>query len=540
MSASDHLSMPNNDGDTALFIAAKVGNLTAAHRINHKDPNLIMVANRDGETPIVVAARHGHKDMVLFLLKRGESALKCVNGDSANKVEVSFMHFLIIARFYDIALKLLKENYAHLATVIFHGGDSPLSEIAAKPSSFPSGMHLTFWQSLQYHFSWTKEMRKKKLIHEETLQLLKFLCEKTIDKDYTTASSLFKRALLSAAPLGIYEVVQEIIMSFPQAIRFTDNENHNMFHLAVLNRQENVFNLIYDMGGYKHLLLVPEDTSGNNILHLAAKLAPKNRLSITPGAALQMQSELQWYKEVERIVQPSFKETRNSNQKTPAELFTEAHSDLVKESEKWMKETASSCSLVAVLIATVVFAAAITVPGGTNQEKGYPLFKRNPAFIVFGISDVLSLFSAIASISMFLSILTARYSEGDFLYVLPNKLICGLVTLFLSISFMIVAFSATIYLVFCEDKLWMLVPIGLLGCFPLTLFMSCQFPLLFSMYSSTYGPGIFGKQKPSRLKDGSIKFVQWLQDYIFNGCKTIYLVGANFFTRMYRRPDIIN
>ena len=33
-----------------------------------------------------------------------------------------------------------------------------------------------------------------------------------------------------------------------------------------------------------------------NALHIAAKLAPSHRLSTITGAALQLQSELQWYK----------------------------------------------------------------------------------------------------------------------------------------------------------------------------------------------------------------------------------------------------
>jgi hypothetical protein len=44
------------------------------------------------------------------------------------------------------------------------------------------------------------------------------------------------------------------------------------------------------------------------------------------------------------------------------------HKDLQKDGEKWMKDTANYCMLVATLIATVIFAIAFTVPGGNNQE----------------------------------------------------------------------------------------------------------------------------------------------------------------------------
>lgn len=180
-------------------------------------------------------------------------------------------------------------------------------------------------------------------------------------------------------------------------------------------------------------------------------------------------------------------------------VFTEAHKELVKEGEKWMKDTASSCSLVAALIATVMFAVAITVPGGNINDNGHPIFLKDTAFIIFGISDVFSLFSSVAALLMFLSILTARYAEDDFLYALPTKLICGLVFLFLSITTMMLAFSATVFLVFCNKKTWMLIPVGVLACLPVSLFASLQFPLLVDMIYSTYGSGNFGRQSKRML-----------------------------------------
>ncbi|GMP22319.1 hypothetical protein CsSME_00000391 [Camellia sinensis var. sinensis] len=184
---------------------------------------------------------------------------------------------------------------------------------------------------------------------------------------------------------------------------------------------------------------------------------------------------------------------------TPAEVFTDTHQELVKEGERWMKDTASSCTIVAALIATVVFAAAITVPGGNNNNSGYPYFAKHKAFIIFGIFDALALFSSIASVLMFLSILTARYAEHDFLYALPKRLIIGLVTLFVSILSTMIAFGATLYLMFGDNKVWILVPIVGFSCIPVTMFAALQFPLLVVMIKSISGSGIFGKQSDCML-----------------------------------------
>ena len=70
---------------------------------------------------------------------------------------------------------------------------------------------------------------------------------------------------------------------------------------------------------------------------------------------------------MESVVHPSVLDSINTNGQTAQELFTENHKELMKEGEKWMKETASSCTVVGTLIVTIMFAAAITVPGGNNK-----------------------------------------------------------------------------------------------------------------------------------------------------------------------------
>ena len=64
------------------------------------------------------------------------------------------------------------------------------------------------------------------------------------------------------------------------------------------------------------------------------------------------------------MIPPSYRERRNKEGLTPHELFTREHKELVKQGEDWMKDTASQWMVVAALIATIVFAAAFTVPGG--------------------------------------------------------------------------------------------------------------------------------------------------------------------------------
>ena len=66
---------------------------------------------------------------------------------------------------------------------------------------------------------------------------------------------------------------------------------------------------------------------------------------------------------------PMKEEYLNYDGGTPRELFTESHRDLAIQGVYWTKETASSCSVIIALVATITFVAAFTIPGGYDQNK---------------------------------------------------------------------------------------------------------------------------------------------------------------------------
>ncbi|XP_052200463.1 uncharacterized protein LOC127806910 [Diospyros lotus] len=148
----------------------------------------------------------------------------------------------------------------------------------------------------------------------------------------------------------------------------------------------------------KNLLSHHLDMEDNSILHLAGTLAPLSKLKLIPGAVLQMQREMQWFQEVKKFLPSKFRLKDNEFGETPAARFTVQHEDLVREGENWMKGVANSCTIVASLIATIAFAAAITVPSGNHDNTGLPIFSNESAFIVFVFLNALSLFTAATSL----------------------------------------------------------------------------------------------------------------------------------------------
>ncbi|KAJ6413764.1 hypothetical protein OIU84_006550 [Salix udensis] len=541
---------------TALNYAAIGGITRIVEELVAKNRGLLAVPNQNGQIPVVVASLYGHKDMVRYLYS--VSPKEELSPATNNKNGVMLLTTCIMDELYGIrraqskknrsvdhiALDLL-QHYPQLALDQDSDKDTALDMLANKPSAFPSGTQLAWWQQWIYNgirvplplassnnhgdierpnkgptdrrnivkrasdrllvMAWkglkifvpaVKKMYNLKLIHGQAQAVLCCICEQisTLHRSEFKEIGVYK-AVFNAVKHGVVEFIVEMIRHYPDIIWSEDDLNRGILLYATLQRQEKIFSLIYKMGAKKNSMATSWDRFHNNILHQAAILAPSSQLDRVSGAALQMQRELQWYKEVESIVQPKYREMINTHHKTPQTLFTEHHKRLVEEGEKWMKDTAESCTVVAALISTIMFSAIFTVPGGYDQYSGIPIYLHRNSFMVFMVSDAMSLFASTSSLLMFLGILTARYREEDFLKSLPTKLIVSLSCLFFSIATMMITFGITLFMMLRDRYHWISFPIILLASLPVTLFALLQFPLLVEIFFSTYGPGIFDKPK---------------------------------------------
>ncbi|XP_058192010.1 ankyrin repeat-containing protein ITN1-like [Rhododendron vialii] len=183
----------------------------------------------------------------------------------------------------------------------------------------------------------------------------------------------------------------------------------------------------------------------------------------------------------------------NDDMETPATLFIREHEKLRAKGEKWMKETANSCTIPAALVVTVVFAAAIQYPGGYNRD-GLPNFSTAVAFYIFVVFNAISLFASTTSLLVSLSILTSRYNQDDFHHALPERLVKSLFTLFVSITSMVVAFICALYIMLGnKPNARILCLVAVLANIPIH-FAWLHLPLLLDLITPTYCPRIFGKQ----------------------------------------------
>ncbi|GLT55153.1 hypothetical protein SLA2020_283000 [Shorea laevis] len=281
----------------------------------------------------------------------------------------------------------------------------------------------------------------------------------TVENKEGNAKGEIESPILIAAKNGITEIVEKILELFPIAIHDMNSEKKNVVLLAVEHRQPHVYQLLLgNTNIQKDSVFRVVDKEGNSALHLAAKLGGYKPWLI-PGAALQMQWEIKWYEFVkESMKTPHFFPRYNKERKTPKDLFTETHKDLVEKGGDWLNKTSESCSVVAALIATVAFATSSTVPGGVNQEKGTPTLENQPAFNVFAISSLVALCFSVTAVVMFLAILTSRYQERDFGHFFVLK----------------------------DELKYAAFPVYGVTCLPVTFFAMVQFPLYFDLIWATF------------------------------------------------------
>ncbi|KAL5757542.1 hypothetical protein ACOSP7_020153 [Xanthoceras sorbifolium] len=507
-------------GNTVLHYVAQGGSLKTAKELVKKNFDLLQIVNQTGELPLVHSICSDSKELVWYLTL-------ITRVESPSSLEI--LRSLIGSGYTDIALYFVR-RYPELALANDELRTSLLWWLVNEPSHFFSESKLEFfkrwiyklmvnmedflessegipalftsiqprnfaaqvlrwfkrliWKAIVQLVPTIKMVRDAKLKHECAIELVNLICTQLSSMSFQqTLYFLQSPPILSdAVAVGIEEIVKTFLQHFPDLIDYPTTPQRNMLQIAVENRQEKIVNILKEISPtITRNMCAQLVESANTTLHLAGKLAPAFKL----------------YSEVEKIIVPFLRKRKNYDNQTAEDVFRTQHKELAEQGEKWMKDTSNSSMLVSTLIATVLFAAAFTVPGGNVSDKGFPIFLRTNAFMIFVISDALGLFSSLTSLLMFLAILTARYAVEDFLESLPKKLIIGLGSLFFAIAAMIIAFGATLTIVLSERWQWVAVPVTLIAAFPVAIFVMLQLPLFVQMIQSTYGSSMF-RPLPSR------------------------------------------
>ncbi|KAL1827764.1 hypothetical protein ACET3Z_006176 [Daucus carota] len=379
----EDLAITNKRGNTALCLAAVGGNVDIAHAIigkyigvgerheigEHLEP--AMIRGPEGILPVRMAAKLGNEAMVEELRERSSSSLLWTESEGAE-----LMKDLIASDLYESAGKMNLQLAISDKEVLLLLATKHMAE-RSKRGRFKN------------LFSWGR--KKAELLQVQALKLLDDILECAFKENDLNIANIVDTApllLFDAAKRGNFHLFKRLICYYPELVWKINQDGVSMFHLAVQYRHEIIFSLLYNMDEVRKLVTLYKDKDGNTMLHLAATLAPKDKLDTVTGAAFQMQQAICWYKAVEKIVPAAYRNMRNCNGRTSADIFDEEHKKLLKEGEKWMKDTAKSCMVVAALTATVMFSSAFTVPGDYDNE-GHPNLLNRASFDFLTVSQVI-------------------------------------------------------------------------------------------------------------------------------------------------------
>ncbi|GMY16818.1 e3 ubiquitin-protein ligase mib2 [Fagus crenata] len=149
----------------------------------------------------------------------------------------------------------------------------------------------------------------------------------------------------------------------------------------------------------------------------------------------------------------------NKEGKTPEEVFTESHEDLVTKGGEWLTSTSNAYSVVAGLFVT--------------------------ASKILASSTYVSFCTSLIAVVMFLAILTSGYRKRDFRGALLGKLLVGLTAFYVSIASTLISFSTGHFFIFgneLKSEASYLVTCVLLIIF----FAFAQLPLFFHLLWATF------------------------------------------------------
>ncbi|KAH7569626.1 hypothetical protein JRO89_XS06G0219500 [Xanthoceras sorbifolium] len=268
---SEDLTIQNNVGNTALCFAAASGVKKIAEVMVNKNEKLPSIRGSKGATPLCMAALLGHKEMVWYLYSVTKEE------DQNEKDHIELLVAVINAGLYGYLPSSFTLSYFTIIYLL-EDDDNPV---------------------LTRRLPGMREILDTKLMHIQARELVKRLWEQVLFLDDSKIGELLRkpsRLLFTAAELGNIEFIIVLIRLYPGLLWKVDDHSRSIFHIAVIHRQEKIFNLIHEIGAHKDLIAAYKDENNNNMLHLVGKLATPDRLKIDSGAALQLRRELHWFK----------------------------------------------------------------------------------------------------------------------------------------------------------------------------------------------------------------------------------------------------
>uniref|UniRef100_A0A0E0BHB4 PGG domain-containing protein n=1 Tax=Oryza glumipatula TaxID=40148 RepID=A0A0E0BHB4_9ORYZ len=490
-------------GNTCLHISTISGHEEFCKDVLMLDNSLLAIANSHGETPLLTAVTNGRTALASVLLKRccevgfTEAILK------QDQYECNALHYAIRNGHKDLALELIAAEPG-LSQGVNKYGESPMfiaamrdfTDIFRKLLGIPGSAHVGCYGYNALHAAVRNgnpviakelveerpELAREFNCHNNTPMHLAVLWGKTdsIYLGYALSNNKDGCPLLnSAAYRGYVSVARELVHHCPDAPYFFATAGRSCLHIAVSEGHLEFVKFILE-SPYLRKLVNMRDDDGNTALHYAVKKCDPRMVAallshqdtdvtvlneVGGEAAWELEGATDYAKTLNwnEVLMLLFKVDPQSAMSVYI-LHKMAKDKLNKLSMKDAKSLTqtytSNTSLVAILIATITFAAAFTLPGGYSSHAGnlgFPIMARKFAFQSFLIADTLAMFSSLAV--AFICII-ARWEDLQFLlhYRSFTKKLMWFAYMATN-----VAFATGLYTVLAPRLLWLAIGICLLS-----------------------------------------------------------------------------
>ncbi|KAF3604796.1 hypothetical protein F2Q69_00039200 [Brassica cretica] len=462
----------NNNGDTPIHVAASVGsfqvlqlllssaNLDIENRGITKQ--LLRTTNKQNDTALHVALKSGHVDVSKLLVEQDTGLL-----DMANNNNESPLYLAIERGLFDIADHIL-------ATSPSVSGTGPKG-MNALHAAVDSDIVSAVWLG--------------------KVEMTRLLLQQDISAAYISDKEGQCPLHLAAATVQI-EAYRELVGSCPYVWELVDGKGRTSLHSAVMSRQRGIIDCILQMPDISLHLLNESDVDGNTPLHLsvvykchailllllrdkrvdkrvvnrdqltAAELFYSQKQEISFKVAMAYYSLQRYYK------QPSKQQNIETKKQEKAD---------VARNDGAMYEVHL---LVAVLVATVAFAAAFQLPGGYKPD-GTPTLMEEAAFKCFLVFDTIAFCFSVSTVYfLFYASRDGFRARSAFLYMSCLLMVVSLIA-------MASAFASGMYLITSKTRALAIVPFLMVGFFVLHGFLYWFF--------DPRGSYVLGLERPRRF-----------------------------------------
>ncbi|KAL7176706.1 hypothetical protein ACSBR2_030117 [Camellia fascicularis] len=456
---------PGKRGDSPLHLAARAGNASKVRDIFQRfDANvvkeLLSKQNQEGETALYVTAENGHAQVVTEFLKHLDlqtASIAAKNGYDPFHIAAKQGHLEV--------LKELLHSFPNLVMTTDSSNSTALHTAAAQG-------HIDIVNLLLEADSNLAKIARnngKTVLHTAARMGYLEVVKSILSKDSSIGFRTDKKgqiALHMAVKGQSVEIVLELSKSDPSVLNLEDNKGNTALHVAISKGKVEIARCLLSIEGVNiHAI----NKAGDTPLDIAEKFGTPELVTILreskatnardhgkpPNAAKQLK---QTVSDIKHDVQSQLQQTRQTGVKV-----RRIAKKLKKLHISGLNNAINSATVVAVLIATVAFAAIFTVPGQFVEEPtdgsslGQAHVAEKPAFIIFFVSDSAALFISLAVVLVQTSLVVIEHEAKKQLVFVINKL------MWLACLCISIAFVSLSYIVVGSKERWLAVSITLIG-----------------------------------------------------------------------------